>query len=61
MSVYFYEPNYLFDRFVETAFGLPQLQQQVQRTDSSYTAPSIVRPRMDLHEDKEKNIVTASF
>ncbi|KAF8911800.1 hypothetical protein CPB85DRAFT_1434832 [Mucidula mucida] len=61
MSVYFYEPNYLFDRFFETALGLPQLQQQVQRTDSTNRAPSVVRPRMDLHEDAEKNIVTASF
>ncbi len=45
MSVYLYEPNYLFDRFFETALGLPQLQQQVQKTDGANAALSVVRPR----------------
>ncbi|KAF8894249.1 small heat shock protein, partial [Mucidula mucida] len=58
MSVYFYEPNYLFDRFFENALGLPQRQIQ---GDNTNTAPTVLRPRMDLHEDAEKNIVTALF
>lgn len=72
MSVYYYEPQYLFDRFFENAFG--RSQQQVEGAN----AASVFRPRsvfsqssfptridsscrMDLHEDTEKNTVTASF
>lgn len=42
MSVSFYEPNYLFDRFFENALGLPQRQLQSENTN---TAPTVLRPR----------------
>ncbi|EDR00528.1 uncharacterized protein LACBIDRAFT_192054 [Laccaria bicolor S238N-H82] len=71
MSVFHYEPFYDFDRFLEDAF-VPRAwtggeQQPVQRRaigGSDTTADGAVRalkPRMDLHEDKEKNLVTATF
>jgi HSP20 family protein len=65
MSIYFYEPSYNWDRFFDEAFGTlstPRGQSQSQAlTDSRSDMPRVLRPKMDLHEDKEKNLVTATF
>ncbi|KIK67647.1 hypothetical protein GYMLUDRAFT_786865 [Collybiopsis luxurians FD-317 M1] len=62
MSVYFYEPSYHFDRLFDEVFGTRassqgQSQALTERSDMS----RFLRPKMDLHEDKEKNVVTAMF
>ncbi|KAH7871073.1 HSP20-like chaperone [Lentinula edodes] len=64
MSLYFYEPSYQWDRFFDNAFGAlasrgnqGQSQALTERSD----LPRFIRPKMDLHEDKEKNLVTATF
>ncbi|KAA1479484.1 HSP20-like chaperone [Dentipellis sp. KUC8613] len=64
MSLSFYEPFYSlsdFDRLFDEAFdartpsaGRRQIGQQEQGQVS-------LRPRIDVHEDKEKNIVTTTF
>ncbi|TBU25115.1 HSP20-like chaperone [Dichomitus squalens] len=51
-----------FDRLFDEAFarrtggGNTQVQRQ-----SGNDAPRVLRPRVDVHEDKEKNVVTATF
>ncbi|KAJ3521429.1 hypothetical protein NMY22_g12327 [Coprinellus aureogranulatus] len=70
-SVFFYEPFYDFDRFFDEAFGSPRRPitgsegaGQVQRAGAAANGDGAVRPfkpRMDLHEDAEKNLVTATF
>ncbi|KAK7461910.1 hypothetical protein VKT23_008341 [Stygiomarasmius scandens] len=68
MSVYFYEP---FDRLFEDFFNgfaksalnnnrLTQGEQGEQNGQSTAVTQSL-RPRMDIHENKEKNLVTATF
>ncbi|KAJ3786561.1 HSP20-like chaperone [Lentinula aff. detonsa] len=67
MSLYFYEPSYNWDRLFDEAFGSRtsrggQSPSQSQAlTQNADTIPRFLRPKMDLHEDKEKNLVTASF
>ncbi|KAJ3507785.1 hypothetical protein NLJ89_g6108 [Agrocybe chaxingu] len=63
-SVFFYEPFYDFDRFFnDDDFA----RRQWARSGNQVTQQSVdgavrsLKPRMDLHEDKEKNVVTASF
>ncbi|THU94050.1 small heat shock protein [Dendrothele bispora CBS 962.96] len=64
MSVYHYEPSYNVDRFFDFLNGFSSSDNQLtqggqgQQTDSSN---AVLRPRMDIHEDKEQNIVTVSF
>ncbi|KIK05781.1 hypothetical protein K443DRAFT_90575 [Laccaria amethystina LaAM-08-1] len=70
MSVFHYEPFYDFDRFFDN-FLSPRTarnfggDQQVQRRGQGDATPEgavrALKPRMDLHEDNEKNVVTASF
>ncbi|KAF9000396.1 HSP20-like chaperone [Cyathus striatus] len=65
-SVFFYEPFYDFDRFFNEAFnarsGHGQIQQRQNGNNGSVDgAVRPFKPRMDLHEDSEKNLVTASF
>ncbi|KAG6837289.1 hypothetical protein H0H93_011891 [Arthromyces matolae] len=66
-SVFYYEPYYDFEKFVEDTLGYHQpssLGNQVQRRGvESHAAPSSrpLKPRMDLHEDSETNMVTATF
>ncbi|EJF58927.1 small heat shock protein [Dichomitus squalens] len=62
---FFTEPFYSlsdFDRLFDEAFNArafsPSLTQRGQN-ENSVSRP--LRPRMDLHEDKEKNLVTATF
>ncbi|TFK26299.1 small heat shock protein [Coprinopsis marcescibilis] len=70
-NVFFYEPFYDFDRFFDEALGqrrVPgntspnglgrQLQRRAAEGDG---AVRHFKPRMDLHEDTEKNLVTATF
>ncbi|PPQ79757.1 hypothetical protein CVT26_012310, partial [Gymnopilus dilepis] len=64
-SVFFYEPFYDIDRFFEEAFS-PSRQVATRNggNNGQRNADGAVRsfkPRMDLHEDNEKNLVTASF
>jgi HSP20 family protein len=70
MSVFYYEPFYDFDRFFDSFLsprtvrnfgGDQQGQRRVQGDASPEGAVRALKPRMDLHEDKEKNVVTASF
>ncbi|KZT05094.1 small heat shock protein [Laetiporus sulphureus 93-53] len=69
LSTFFYEPFYSladFDRLFDEAFsaragshGSSQNgDRQVQRQDGS---PRFLRPRMDVHENTEHNLVTATF
>ncbi|KDR73303.1 hypothetical protein GALMADRAFT_251913 [Galerina marginata CBS 339.88] len=64
-SVFFYEPYYDFDRFFEESFSPRHVARngtQVQRPNGNVDiALRPFKPRMDLHEDAEKNHVTASF
>ncbi|KAJ8508293.1 hypothetical protein ONZ45_g9427 [Pleurotus djamor] len=61
MSVtWFYEPFSDFDRLFDEAFNARTTGQPRQRQLAN-SAPVVLRPRMDLHEDAEENLVTASF
>ncbi|KZT66196.1 HSP20-like chaperone [Daedalea quercina L-15889] len=66
LSTFFTEPFYSladFDRLFDEAFsarngGSPNNGRQLQKQDSS---SRWLRPRMDLHEDAQQNLVTATF
>jgi HSP20 family protein len=62
-NAFFYEPFYDLERLIDHAFGSQQPQRpsgtQLQKQDDG--AVKSFKPRMDLHEDKEKNVVTANF
>ncbi|KAI0646081.1 HSP20-like chaperone [Trametes meyenii] len=55
-----------FDRLFDEAFarrtggGGAGTNTQLQ-TQNANTAPRVLRPRVDVHEDKDKNLVTATF
>ncbi|KAF4563723.1 hypothetical protein EYR36_002964 [Pleurotus pulmonarius] len=63
-SLFFYEPFAEFDRLFDEAFntraGVPS-QRQVSRQLAGAPNSNVQRPRMDLHEDAQRNAVTASF
>ncbi|KIK05786.1 hypothetical protein K443DRAFT_90522 [Laccaria amethystina LaAM-08-1] len=72
MSVFYYEPYYDFDRLLDDIFTPRTARQHCgggqhvhRRPLQSDTTPEgavrALKPRMDLHEDKEKNLVTATF
>nr|AAM78595.1 small heat shock protein [Laccaria bicolor] len=66
MSVFYYEPYYDFDRLLDGIFTPRTARNGVHKRalQSDATPEGAVRalkPRMDLHEDKEKNLVTATF
>ncbi|KAJ3847495.1 HSP20-like chaperone [Lentinula lateritia] len=67
MSLYFYEPSYNWDRLFDEAFtsrasrGGQSPSQNQALTQNSDTIQRFFKPKMDLHEDKEKNLVTATF
>ncbi|KAF8996915.1 HSP20-like chaperone [Cyathus striatus] len=66
MSVFFYEPFYDVDRILEEAFnvksGCAQRCPIPNPTKNNVDgAVRTFKPKMDLHEDTEKNLVTASF
>ncbi|KAI0655787.1 HSP20-like chaperone [Cubamyces menziesii] len=55
---FFTEFGRLFDEAFDRRTGNNQLQRQ---SDTANNAPRVLRPRIDLHEDKDKNVVTATF
>ncbi|KAJ2931457.1 hypothetical protein H1R20_g5549, partial [Candolleomyces eurysporus] len=67
-NVFFYEPFYDIDRIFDEALGLRRPisngnEGQLQRRGTGEGGDGAVKhfkPRMDLHEDAEKNIVTAT-
>ncbi|KAF5389011.1 hypothetical protein D9757_005161 [Collybiopsis confluens] len=69
MSFYYYEPNYHFDRLFDNRdlSGSRRLlqgdgsQNQTLTERSTSDISRFLKPNMDLHEDKDKNIVTATF
>ncbi|PPQ75934.1 hypothetical protein CVT26_006340 [Gymnopilus dilepis] len=65
-SIFFYEPFYDFDRFFDEAFSAPSRQVATRNNGNNGQrhvdgAVRSFKPRMDLHEDNEKNVVTATF
>ncbi|KAI0328837.1 HSP20-like chaperone [Cubamyces sp. BRFM 1775] len=63
LSNFFNEPFFTeFDRLFDEAFDRRTGNNQLQRqSDHANSAPRVLRPRIDVHEDKDKNIVTATF
>ncbi|KAG5650217.1 hypothetical protein H0H81_000273 [Sphagnurus paluster] len=62
-SVFFYEPFYDFDRFFDTfsplaASNVGRARRAVENDDGAVRS---LKPRMDLHENAESNLVTATF
>ncbi|KAF8649624.1 hypothetical protein AX16_005713 [Volvariella volvacea WC 439] len=61
-SILFYEPFYNFDRFFDEAFNqLPHSHNASRAVQSNDGAVRHFKPRMDLHENAEQNLVTATF
>ncbi|KAF8961398.1 hypothetical protein BDZ97DRAFT_1921287 [Flammula alnicola] len=62
-NIFFYEPFYDFERLVEESLAPRNTTRNtVQRQRNSVDgAVRSFKPRMDLHEDSEKNLVTAAF
>ncbi|KAF9045078.1 small heat shock protein [Panaeolus papilionaceus] len=64
-NICFYEPFDSFDRFLDEALSLTQpleaIKGQVARPRLSEGVVTAIKPRMDLHEDDEKHLVTATF
>jgi len=58
-NVFLYEPFYDFERILQEAFA-PQCAGRAAPRHSDAVVRSI-KPRLDLHENPEKNLVTASF
>ena len=65
LSYYFNEPFFPFrdfDRLFDEAFASRTDNGQVQPHDQANTGRTrLLRPRIDVHEDAEKNVVTATF
>ncbi|KAG7095544.1 hypothetical protein E1B28_006282 [Marasmius oreades] len=67
-SIYYYEPSYNLDRFFNEFFSragrsnpsYAEGGQAVQRQGDDSVSQSL-KPRMDLHENTEKNIVTVTY
>ncbi|KAI8970625.1 small heat shock protein [Trametes punicea] len=61
---FFNDPFAEFDRLFDEAFarrtGSAGMNNQLQ-TQNGNNAPRVLRPRVDVHEDKDKNLVTATF
>ncbi|ESK95949.1 small heat shock protein [Moniliophthora roreri MCA 2997] len=68
-SIYYYEPSYNFDRFFDEFFSRTPRNtssedsggQVAHRPNADAVVAQGFNPRMDLHGDAEKNIVTATF
>lgn len=66
MSVFYYEPFYNWDRFLDQALGSSaasgyHTMQQRLAEGSHGEIQRFLKPRMDLHEDPSTNTVTATF
>ncbi|ESK86456.1 small heat shock protein [Moniliophthora roreri MCA 2997] len=69
-SIYYYEPFYNFDRFFDEVLSRtgrgnqmspsPEAGEVTQRQTSGSALSQALKPRMDLHENAEKNVVTAT-
>ncbi|KAL1941500.1 hypothetical protein VTO73DRAFT_6939 [Trametes versicolor] len=61
----FSEPFSEFDRLFNEAFarrtGGTASNNQLQTQQPTNNVPRVLRPRVDVHEDKEKNLVNATF
>ncbi|KAI0368575.1 HSP20-like chaperone [Pilatotrama ljubarskyi] len=62
---FFSDPFSEFDRLFDEAFArrtgaAPNNNRQLQAQNGN-SAPRVLRPRVDVHEDREKNLVTATF
>ncbi|KAJ7051166.1 small heat shock protein [Mycena amicta] len=55
MSVFYYDPFTHFERVFDEAFRTPS------RNGNHSNAVQEFRPRMDLHENTDSNIITATF
>jgi len=63
-SVFYYEPFYDFERFFDTFNSRVPNNNQVQHRHADHRGDGAIRslkPKMDLHENGEKNLVTATF
>ncbi|KDR70016.1 hypothetical protein GALMADRAFT_901156 [Galerina marginata CBS 339.88] len=65
-NVFYYEPFYDFERIFDEAFAARRASHNnnnhaLQRNAPGDGAVRLIKPRMDLHEDAEKNLVTATF
>ncbi|TFK76300.1 HSP20-like chaperone [Pluteus cervinus] len=62
-SIWFYEPFYDFERFFDDHLAPHWGGGHPQRHPTEESAVTLrnLKPRMNLHEDAEKNMVTASF
>ncbi|KAF8237894.1 small heat shock protein [Tricholoma matsutake] len=63
-SVWFYEPFYDLDRFIDESFGGRwDSSGQRRRIESGESGGAVraIKPRMDLHENSANNSVTATF
>ncbi|KAA1476762.1 HSP20-like chaperone [Dentipellis sp. KUC8613] len=68
LTHFFYEPFYSladFDKLFDEAFsarsGNGDVQRRQSRGNVSASNGGLLRPRMDLHDNKETNTVTATF
>ncbi|KAI5992466.1 small heat shock protein [Pisolithus albus] len=57
---FYYDPFAEFDRLFDDAFSARFLPSSAA-TDTSSDRQALVRPRMDLYENKDTNTVTAAF
>ncbi|KIM41420.1 hypothetical protein M413DRAFT_445431 [Hebeloma cylindrosporum] len=57
-NVFLYEPFYDFERILQGALA-PHVERSAPRHSDAVVRS--IKPRLDLHENTEKNLVTASF
>jgi len=63
MSVYYYDPFTDFNRLFDNAFAnwsAARSPQTTQSAEDSNNRVTTFRPRVDVHDDTEKNLVTVS-
>ncbi|KXN91909.1 17.6 kDa class I heat shock protein 3 [Leucoagaricus sp. SymC.cos] len=62
-NVLFYEPFYHFDRFFDrTLWPLVNAAASASKLEQNEASGlQVFKPRMDLHEDSEKNLVSVTF
>ncbi|KAH0578413.1 Heat shock protein 16 [Termitomyces sp. J132] len=62
-SFVYYEPLYHFEKLLDDAFStrLANNDKQLQRRGQDAGVTGFLKPRMDLHENTESNMVTATF
>ncbi|KAF5324879.1 hypothetical protein D9611_004211 [Ephemerocybe angulata] len=65
MAALFYEPFYDFERLIDDTLGYRMAPTSkdlsVRSKDDQNQVSRPMKPKMDLHEDSEKNLVTATF